>query len=270
MNLVTNTAAVVIPLYKTSLDSFEIISLQQCFKVLDRHEIIAVKPMSLNLDNYDFNFDQVISFDDEYFADVAGYNKLMMSTTFYQRFLDYSYILIYQPDVFVFKDELLYWSNSGYDYIGAPWLRYAPYPDFVKRLKSELIRYWHIKHDLKDPVTNFPTELQRENKVGNGGFSLRNTRKFYEICTTNTKMIAHYNSKPEHYYGEDIFWSMEVNRKGKRLRIPDYKTAINFSIENNPQYAFQLLKDKYPFGCHAWDRNLDFWAPVLRSFDVNL
>lgn len=268
--MIKSVPAIVIPLYKQGLTRYERISLEQCFKVLNQHQIIAAKPQSLSLESYDFKFDEVISFDDEYFADVPGYNKLMMSTIFYEKFMNYSHILIYQPDVFVFKDELLYWCNSGYDYIGAPWLRYAPYPDFVKRLKTEMIQAWHIRFDVKDPETNFPTELQRENKVGNGGFSLRNTKKFHEICTTDTKMIDLYNSKPEHYFGEDIFWSMEVNRKKKRLHIPDYKTAINFSIENNPEYAFQLLKDKFPFGCHAWDRNLDFWAPVLTSFGITL
>ncbi len=265
-----NVPIVIIPLYKESLNSLEMISVQQCFKVLHQHKIIAVKPSSLNLNSYDFKFDEVISFDDEYFADVAGYNKLMMSTVFYEKFLEYSFILIHQPDVFVFKDELFYWCNSGYDYIGAPWIRYARYPDFVKKLKTEILRYWHIKLDLKQPDTIFPTELQRENKVGNGGFSLRNTKKFYEVCLTDTKMIDFYNSRNEHYFGEDIFWSMEVNRKNKRLNIPDYKTAVNFSIENNPEHAFQLLKENLPFGCHAWDRNLGFWTPLLKSVGIDL
>ncbi len=43
----------------------------------------------------------------------------MMDNTFYKQFLNYEYILIYQLDAFVFKDELNYCSQ-GIDYVGAP------------------------------------------------------------------------------------------------------------------------------------------------------
>ena len=32
-------------------------------------------------------------------------------------------MLIYQLDAFVFQDDLAYWCQQNYDYIGAPWLR---------------------------------------------------------------------------------------------------------------------------------------------------
>lgn len=38
-----------------------------------------------------------------------------------------------------------------------------------------------------------------------------------------------YLSHPEaDFYNEDIFWSLEVNRKKERLKIPDWKEALRF------------------------------------------
>jgi len=44
----------------------------------------------------------------------------MMSPAFYDAFKAFDYILIYQLDAFVFRDELEYFCSLGYDYIGAP------------------------------------------------------------------------------------------------------------------------------------------------------
>lgn len=61
-----------------------------------------------------------IFFHENYFKSIDGYNKLMLSPSFYKAFSNYEYILIYQLDAWVFKDELQHWCNQKYDYIGAP------------------------------------------------------------------------------------------------------------------------------------------------------
>jgi hypothetical protein len=203
-----------------------------------------------------------------YFSDVQGYNKLMLSAAFYETFLGYTYILIYQLDAFVFKDELLKWCDRNFDYIGAPWLRFAPYPDTVKELKNRTLQYLNLKWNLKQSQNGFPTDLQFENMVGNGGFSLRNTSKFFQICSQELHAIELYNSKNEHYYNEDVFFSIEVNRKHKQLNIPGYKQAVHFAIENNYIHGFQLTHGELPFGCHAWDKYLEFWRPIFAKNGV--
>ena len=60
-------------------------------------------------------------FDQSYFSTPAGYNRLLLTTQFYEKFLDYDYILIYHLDALLFRDELTMWCGQGYDYIGAPW-----------------------------------------------------------------------------------------------------------------------------------------------------
>lgn len=264
------SVVIVIPIYKEKLNALEALSIQQCFNILGSHQIVALKPSSLSVTNYNYSFQKIISFDDSYFQDVAGYNRLMLSPEFYRSFLEYDFMLIYQPDAFVFKDELLYWCNSGYDYIGAPWLRKGDYPDFVKKWKNKMLNYLHRKLNLKQPGSHLPTDIQQENMVGNGGFSLRRIKKFYNLCIEEQALIDHYNSMREHYFHEDVFWSIEVNRKKTRLSIPSYKTAVHFSMENNSDFGFKLSGGKLPFGCHAWDKNLDFWAPILKAQGIEI
>src|ERR1700744_1519211 len=117
-------AAVVIPVYKTQLSAYEKVSLKQCKDILGDHPVIFAKPVSLNIDGLiSVTGFQSVSFDDHYFESVHGYNELMMAEEFYKSFSDYEYILIYQLDAFVFSDQLDYWCDQDYDYIGAPWLR---------------------------------------------------------------------------------------------------------------------------------------------------
>jgi hypothetical protein len=82
--------------------------------------------------------------------------------------------------------------------------------------------------------------------------------------------MDNYLSRHEDLYNEDMFWSIEVNRKKKRLNIPSCKTGLAFSIENFPERAMRLNNNQLPFGCHAWDKHLDFWRPVFKDmgFDI--
>ena len=122
-------AVVIIPVYKSLPDRYEEISFRQCIKILSKHPLCIVTFSGLNIDWYrdilqTFKVDFSIEyFDKAYFESLSGYNKLMLSKQLYQRFMAYEYMLIYQLDAYVFRDELEYWCRQGYDYIGAPWLK---------------------------------------------------------------------------------------------------------------------------------------------------
>ncbi len=265
------TVAVVIPVYKKQLSAYEKISLQQCCKVLCNYNIILAKPYSLNIDEYTVyneNFG-IENFEDAYFANIKGYNQLMLTPHFYERFLKYDFILIYQLDAFVFKDDLQYWCNSSYDYIGAPWLE--EYKTLYRHVKLTIRKMWHYKLDKKIAGSNVPTRRQFYNAVGNGGFSLRRVEKFYKLAQQEQTLINYYLANSHnHHFNEDAFWAMEVNRKHRRLRIPSYKKALHFSIENLPEYAMQLNKQILPFGCHAWDLCIPFWKPIFRQLGYDI
>ena len=258
-------AAVVVPFYKTSLGEFEKISLTQCFKVLSAHPIIAIKPQSLNLSEIPGceNFVDVVSFDDAYFKNVQGYNHLMLSSVFYQQFLDYEFILIHQLDAFVFINELAKWAHEDYDYIGAPWLKRIPdkgnFAELITIIKTKFYTYFNIfKYGL-------PSDRQFDNAVGNGGFSLRKVRVFYELSKKCKPQMEAYLHRAEHKFHEDAFWSIEVNRKKRRLKIPGYKKALLFSFENDPERCLKYTDNQLPFGCHAWGLHIDFWRPYFEN-----
>ena len=257
--------AVVIPFYKTQLSDYERISLNQCLKVLGNHPIIAIKPDSIAEKeiNQLSSFKIIKSFESSYFDNIAGYNRLMLAPEFYECFLEYEFILIYQLDAYVFRDELTLWSSKGFDYVGAPWIRDIDDSDIFKTIKTKFQTFIHKRNNVY--VNGLPSAKQFENQVGNGGFSLRRVQKFYDLSKKFSEKIKEYHSRTEHQFHEDAFWSIEVNRKEKHLNIPGYKVALGFAFENSPDRAFRLANNHLPFGCHAWDEKLEFWRPYIGS-----
>lgn len=270
INEASGKVAVIIPFYRDTLSHFEEIALLQCEKVLINYSKIAIKPQHLVLPQKAgiVSFNNVVNFDDKFFKGIQGYNALMLSDAFYKAFLDYEYILIYQLDAFVFKDELNYWCNQNYDYIGAPWLRRKGYKSLVKANAYELVYKWHRFFNLQK--NGLPTEKQFYDQVGNGGFSLRRVRKFYDLAIELRTSAHDYLNKGGAMFNEDAFWSIEVNRKIKRLNIPDYKTGVKFSIELQPERALELNAQQLPFGCHAWDLHLEFWRKVFSKYGYEI
>jgi hypothetical protein len=82
--------------------------------------------------------------------------------------------------------------------------------------------------------------------------------------------IAAYNERSTHHYNEDVFWSIELNRKRKVLKIPGYKKALQFAFELVPERAFRINNNQLPFGCHAWDLNIDYWRPVFKELGYTI
>jgi hypothetical protein len=259
-------AVVVIPFYKDRLSSFEQISLKQCLSILSDYDIVAIKPDKLNLETIIpvKSFAGIISFDDNYFETIYGYNQLMLSAHFYKNFLNYEYILIYQLDAFVFADQLEYWCDQGFDYIGAPWLRSKSHSSILSTFLHKIKNYRYVRYNIKDK-NGLPKIEQLEDRVGNGGFSLRRVSLFVEYCSKFESLIESYRMRKDSWFNEDIFWAVELNRKKRRLKIPNVKKALQFAFETNPFRALKLNNNKLPFGCHAWDKNLDFWRPIFKE-----
>lgn len=265
-------AAIIIPVYKLKPDETEIISFTQALRIFRNNEIILISPEGLDLASYQSlakENDSKISieyFDEKYFIGIDGYNKLMLSLEFYERFLDYEYILIHQLDCFVFEDELTKWVAKGYDYIGAPWIN------------NDRRTWWTLKSKLRYTLKRFYRRYTKQPndvttiyyKVGNGGFSLRKVQKFCAIIKKFEKngRIEMYR-EPFHTFthAEDVFFSREVNRYFPNLKIPAYQEALNFAFEANPSLCFDLNGDKLPFGCHAWNKQEpDFWKSKIEAF----
>lgn len=256
--------AIVIPVYKklSSFSTNERGLLVQAKKVFKNRAIFLVGPASLttNWSTNDFDF---ISFGNEFFKDKFTYSRLLCSLQFYESFSDYDYIQIVQTDCWIFEDKIDQFTNLGFDYIGAPWMKNG----FEGKPKCEL---W---------------------KVGNGGFSLRKVNSFLsvidQIHRTNKGKIPvfrderkgaignlknrgfrnnllHYIKKPP---GEDIFWSIYIRKVfgEEEFKISDTITAAHYSFEVNPKFLFEkITMGKLPMGCHNWINNEpDFWSSYI-------
>ena len=146
-------AAVVIPIYKEELDDLEKISLARVRKVLKNYPLIFFAPEGKNFPYLQAG-DMLIQFHPQYFRNVETYSRLLTSPFFYEPFLAFDYILIYQLDAFVFYDALEDFCRLDYDYIGAAW-----------------------------PISWSGFKVPR---VGNGGFSLRKVEACYNLLASRT------------------------------------------------------------------------------------
>ncbi|EOR93984.1 hypothetical protein ADIARSV_2818 [Arcticibacter svalbardensis MN12-7] len=197
-------------------------------------------------------------FNAEFFDGIDGYNKLMMSLDLYERFKNSTYLLIYQTDAFVFKDDLQYWCDRNYDYIGAPW----PF-DVTGWLDAgyprEVIRYHKI------------FGRKKVSSVGNGGLSLRKTSSFIN----NLRFFKPFMKRWK--FNEDMFFSHYVNAMNPFFKIPKIKIARRFAFDVNPAEFLELNDHELPFGCHGWYRddsdyegNLLFWKKFIEAYGYSL
>ncbi|AUD03946.1 DUF5672 family protein [Spirosoma pollinicola] len=265
---------VVLPVYKTELTDYETIALTQCLRVLSNYPIILAAPHSLDVSNY-LQIGpslQVRTFDDNYFNSIDGYNRLMLSNEFYKAFSDQEFILIHQLDAFVFQDDLTYWCQQNYDYIGAPWLRDRDFTGRLDQLDFTIRQRVATWLNLKKADGITPREIINLNGVGNGGLTLRRVSAMIRCLDRFQKKIAEYERISMHQYHEDVFWSIEVNRYWPHLRIPSYRKALLFSVEFYPEWAINHFNQgTLPFGCHAWDiHGTDFWRPIFAQYGYQI
>lgn len=255
--------AIVIPIYKPYLSSYENISLIQLLRVLPNHPIIFVYPDGMDISYYKRVVQlnglscNAVSFHPNYFISTETYNHLLLSLEFFLSFDSYEYVLIYQLDALVFKDNLMYWVKLNYDYIGAPWFN----------IQWQNLRYINSKLPMWAKYSLLMRLfMNKDGFVGNGGFSLRK-------ISSHIKILGKYkNAIPDLKLNEDVFWAKFISSKEKNFKIPLRDEAVYFAFETNPQKCIEHTKGELPFGCHAWYReeNINFWKPYLTMLGYDI
>lgn len=262
---------ITVPIYKEIPTENDLISLNQLFKILGHHKITFVHPENLNLKYYQHFKSSCKGFDEKYFKNISGYNSLMLHTDFYSSFSE-KYLLIYQTDCFVFKDELLEWCKKEYDYIGAPWLGSSTKIPPLKLIFEKGISTTKTALNYKGNRKFQKDKSLLYNQVGNGGFSLRKREKCIEILKELSEVVKVYLKQKNlgTFYAEDVFFSIEPSRNNLEFTKPDYKEAAHFAIENKQTKAFEITKGELPFGCHRWDKERDFWREYFAKFGYKI
>ena len=231
--------AVLIPIYKSELDEDELFSVKTSLSNLQGHDIYWVAPEGLDLSYYNRNFGVITPyfFDPEYFKNIAGYNKLLTSTFFYETFIKYEFCLICQPDAIVLKPELNEWLEKPYDYIGAPWPN-----GYSLKINTNQIQ-------VSEGVTCTAF-------VGNGGLSLRRNIACIELLQEFPEISATWRHLG---HAEDLFFSL-LGTISMKFNIPNIMIAANFSHDIDPIHVQNLINGRIPFGIHAWQKyEKEFW-----------
>lgn len=256
------TCTIVCPLYTSNLDEQYIAAINNNIKVLSDFKFVFLIGEDFNqkfISKYFKGDYEIVVIDFHYFKSIDSYNQLLTSKYFWSLF-DSDYILICQHDTYVFKDELNYWCNQGYAYIGAPVFR-----GFTKaRLGAN------------------PLSMQ------NGGFSLRSVKKaldtlyslscrrsiikalFKSLFKGNLRMVNYIlkHSVGKLKMNEDYFWCTLAPFLNEDFNLCGYEQSMKFSFEVNPERLFKENGSKLPFGCHAWDRySKEFWKEHINLLD---
>lgn len=253
--------AVVVPIYKLPLSLDDKTCLDQLFKVLVGYDIIAIYPDDLDMTDVCRDYPLFIRkpMERSNFTSLRAYNKLVLSTSFYDAFSNYKYILINQLDTYLFSDELCYWANAGFDYVGAPFV-----PDKDKYW-SGFRRLWcNLNFALRRYDGTNPHHSQWY-QVGNGGLCLRKVSKLQAITKKYRQQIDDDLADEKAFYPEDLWLSFELKGEDK-LIVPDWRTALQFSIECSPEKCLDINDGKLPFGTHAWtlERHRPFWQRYIK------
>jgi hypothetical protein len=250
--------AILVPVYRSFLDPQETVSLESTFRVLGAHHLVMVKPAGLDTSAIvaRFPFKAVETFDPAYFTSIQGYNRLLLSTEFYQRFLGSTYALVCQLDVFVFRDDLARWVEAGYDYVGAPWVSGSAASQLIHRIGMAL-------GQLRPGAAGRTHPYELRDRVGNGGFSLRRVATHHRLSLELAEAIDRYLANAgTHHFHEDVFWSVEPRKNGCAYRTPALEEALAFAWDINPGRLFDLSGGRLPMAAHGWykRRQLAFWA----------
>ena len=266
-------AVVVVPLYRSEMAPFERASLCQCAKVFGGHRnIVFFAPESLEISAFleilpDAGVER---FEDKYFKSVSSYSWLLLTPGFYQRFQDYEYMLIYQLDAWVFRDELDYWCEKEYDYIGAPFVLKWGHREkiIVGNGGFSLRRICSMLRVLEEPHKKmFPPELLKEfflNHIACGRY-FRCFLPLLKMCGLLPNSRGHYleQIRREKYNSEDmVFYFLSRQFTDDGLTMPDIDEAACFSLDGAPERFFKKL----PFGCHAWMKaDAEFWRKRIHA-----
>lgn len=241
--MMNHNLVILIPVYRETLNLLEQFSIDYLIARIAGRKLVFIAPESLNRTYYSERYSGIefILFEDRFFKSIIGYNHLLLDADFYRTFSGYDYMLIHQTDALMFHDNLDYWMERRFDYIGAPW------PNGVEI-------------NLKVGRFSAGNGVNLKAYVGNGGFSLRSIRG-------TIALLNEFEDIKEYWImcgsSEDLFFAF-MGMVSDRFTVPNQMVASRFSLELNAEDYSRINNDGIPTGCHAWWKHgLEFWKKVI-------
>lgn len=268
--LIDKKVVILIIAHKSKITEFEEASLAQCFNILGRYSIKIICPKGLDVACYQRIIPDIeIDFIDPIWqSNYQNFNRLKIEPFLFKRYANYEFILFYELDAFVFRDELEYWCSQNYDYIGAPWFENFDHANefspiigvgnggFSLRRVSSALKALH-----RFSLVHKSEELR---KLTQRNHWLKTSLSLIKNCTIANNTFYLFNTFKGH---EDIFWCNYVKQNFDWFKVAPIDIALKFSFECNPRILFIKNKNYLPFGCHAWYKyNLNFWLPHIKEF----
>ena len=269
---------IVIPIYKKEISDNENASLTQCINILGNYPIIFVCPNSLDTAFYeDFCKSKNISFKverfkDSFFKSLKNYSKLLLTKEFYNRFLSFEFMLLYQLDAWIFENKLEYWCDKNYDYIGAPWFEGFDKADenspimpisgnggFSLRKISSILKVLNVKYKSPKSFKEIYNKSNKKKKISKilnipiylfkYFWQLEHFATFWEITDTY----------------EDCVFATYAQKAYKDFQLAPPEISLQFSFEAQPKRLYEMNNKKLPFGCHAFEKyDYQFWKPFIK------
>jgi hypothetical protein len=206
-----NEIVILVPIYRPYLSEIEFFSLKYSLSQLKSNfEIYFITPDSLNTIFYEFHFPSLKykKFDDTYFLSTTSYNKLLLSPNFYKEFDNFEFLLILQTDAIILNDQLDFWANQRFDYIGAPWPN-----GFSFKIA------W-------DKFCGDNSQLVKVH-VGNGGLSLRRIKPCIKLINEFPEAHYYFYNSGSH---EDFFFAFMGGLSYNFIICFERDTPISFVI----------------------------------------
>ena len=247
-------------LYKQEISELEHLSLLRiidfCYKNNMPKNLMFIMPISFDFDlffdTYIFNYTNINNieyftynwkqYDDDCFSSVnACNNRIYLNKNHYGAFINsYDYILQYQLDGYIFDNQLDYFLDKNYDYIGGYYL-----PMYCDRLAYKNFDNINDKHLLM-----------------NGGVSLKKISFCIDCIENNFQNINGCDFDNIHsYMNEDAFFSMFYTTEVTALE--SIKFSLNWAAAES-HYAINNFK--YPFCCHGINKS-NFLLKLVEKYN---
>ena len=196
---------------------------------------------------------------------------MLWSKSFYERFVEYDYLLICQLDAWIFKDELEHWVSKNYDYIGAP-----VFEGFEKNENYQYSLFLNGGLSLRNIASSLkiikrvkPLKylhrllvlLSFKNVKSIAGFlKIAGLLKFLRIKNTEYLRSLLGGTGLDN---EDLKWCWAAETFTDFTK-PIPEIAMEFAFEYHPSFLYEKTGHKLPFGAHAWEKyEQSFWQQFI-------